>query len=123
MKILTGCQNFIVNLDTANSSPTFSGILGPGMIHQHPAYHLSGNTKEMSPPFPLHPILIHQGEGPAVPELGYSLATPALRRPLATKSLWKAADSVRNDWAATRIRAMRTGGLRRGRSTFRFGTA
>lgn len=41
----------------------------------------------------------------------YSLATPALRRPLATQSLWKAADSVRNDWAATRIRAMRTGSI------------
>ena len=41
----------------------------------------------------------------------YSLATPALRRPLATQSLRKAADTVRSEWAATRIRAMRTGSI------------
>jgi prepilin-type N-terminal cleavage/methylation domain-containing protein len=39
----------------------------------------------------------------------YSLATPALRRPLATQGLRKAADTVRSEWAATRSRAMRSG--------------
>lgn len=39
----------------------------------------------------------------------YSLAAPALKRPLATQGLWKAADTVRVEWSATRVRAMRTG--------------
>lgn len=39
----------------------------------------------------------------------YSLSMPALKRPLATQRLKKAADLVRSEWAMTRVSAMRTG--------------
>jgi Tfp pilus assembly protein FimT len=39
----------------------------------------------------------------------FSLSIPALRRPMATQRLRKAADAVRSEWTRTRVRAMRSG--------------
>jgi prepilin-type N-terminal cleavage/methylation domain-containing protein len=71
-----------------------------------PTYPRGGRSSRSVPPgFTLLELLLVL----ALIVVLYSLASPALKRPLASQGLWKSADTIRTQWAATRVRAMRTG--------------